>query len=94
MLVRTGEMNPPVVPELSMSVTCTLPLPYEVKGDVFWSNLPPGESITMVVDNSFATATGGPFTNPQGAQSITLSDYPPATVTATSTTGLQVSASC
>ncbi len=94
MLVRTGEMNPPVVPELSMSVTCTLPLPYEVKGDVVWSNLPAGESITLVVDNSFATASGGPFTSPQGTQSIILSDYPPATVTATSTTGDQVSASC
>lgn len=108
-LVRTGELNPVVsdnptvntapVPTtaplpLSMSVLCTSPSGMDIKGDVIWSNLPAGESIMLEVTNTYSTVTGGPYTASSGTEFIILSDYPPGTVTATSTTGLTVIETC
>lgn len=91
-LIRTGELNPPTS-SLSMRVTCTLPTPYDIKGEVTWSNLPVGESIILTVVSSSSTS-GGPYTASQGVEFVMLNDYSPATVTATSTTGDVASASC
>ncbi|GAB5493902.1 MAG: hypothetical protein Phog2KO_41170 [Phototrophicaceae bacterium] len=109
-LVRTGELDvpsdnpvvrattvPTAVPTpipLVMSVTCTSPLGYDIEGEVTWSNLPAGESITLEVNSSFSTASGGPYTASSGVEAVTLTDYPPGTVYATASTGLVVSASC
>mgnify|MGYP003881522405 CR=1 FL=1 len=91
-LVRTGELNPPS--NATISVSCFEPSPGVTEGTVTWSDLPQGQSISMVLTNGSLTAPGGPFTASSGNITLSIPDYAPATITATTTGGDTVTGSC
>lgn len=91
-LVRTGELNPS--DNANISVSCYEPSPGITEGTVSWSNLPSGQSISMVLTNGSLTTNAGPFTGASGSITLQINDYAPATITATTTGDDSSTGSC